>query len=131
MSPERNHKSDEKSKEQQYDLDWIDENRAIFWLSATTAYEELGRGALVVELISESLEQGYPFSYFAEGELEMQEDLKRNLDAYDPGREFILILQKHTGSTIYCGFRPDMGWMADLRTWTHHKTTKMNRSVDK
>ena len=86
------------------------------------AFEEIGRGALLVDLVHESLEHGHPFSYRAEGELEVgDEALKRYLDDYDPGREFIVMLLKPDSRAIYCGRRPDIGWMADLRTRTQYK----------
>ena len=65
---ERQQPSHQSPSEKRHDLDWITENRDIFWLSATTAFEEIGRGALLVDLIHEPLEHGHPFSYYAEGD---------------------------------------------------------------
>ena len=122
MMIERRQSPPQSPAERDHDLDWIAENRDVFWLSATTAFEEIGRGALLVDLIHEPLEQGHPFSYHAEGELEIEdEDLKHYLDDYDPGREFIVVLLKPDSRAIYCGRRPDIGWMADLRTRTQYK----------
>ena len=91
----------------QSDLAWIDQNRDIFWLSATTAFEEVGRGVILVDLHKEPLDQGQPFSYHAEGELEIQDEkLKGYLDGSDPGREFIVVLQKTEGRAVYRGPLP-------------------------
>jgi hypothetical protein len=106
----------------QSDLAWINENLDIFWLSATTAFEEVGRGVLLVDLRQEPLDQGQPFSYLAEGELELQDEkLKGYLDEYDPGREFIVVLQKPNSRSIYLGRQPEIGWMADLQTRTRYE----------
>ena len=111
----------------QTDLAWIDQNRDIFWLSATTAFEEVGRGVLLVDLRQEPLDHGQPFSFHAEGELEMQyKELKDTLDNYDPGREFIVVLQKPSANAIYRGRRPDIGWMTDLQTRTPYESEDSN-----
>ncbi len=123
MTKERRQSLNQSPSERRHDLAWIAENRDVFWLSAPTAFEEIGRGALLVDLINEPLERGHPFSYHAEGELEVEdEDLKRYLNDYDPGREFIVVLLKPDSRAIYCGRRPDIGWMADLRTRTQFKS---------
>jgi hypothetical protein len=76
----------------QSDLAWINQNRDIFWLNATTAFEEVGCGALLVDLRPEPPDHGQLFSYHAEGELEIQDEkLKGYLDGSDPGREFIVV----------------------------------------
>ncbi len=94
------------------ELAWIEENRDIFWLSATVAFEQIGRGVLMVDLISEPQEQGRPFSYYAEGELELQdEELQRFLYDYDPDREFIVVLLKPGGRVgVYRDWQPPIGW---------------------
>lgn len=122
MTTERHSTTNQSPTERQQDLEWIGQNRDIFWLSATTAFEEVGRGVLMVDLRQEPLDPGQPFSYHAEGELELQDDkLKGYLDDYDPGREFIVVLQKPSGYAVYRGRRPDIGWMTDLRTRTPYK----------
>jgi hypothetical protein len=121
MTTERHPAANQSPSEKQQDLEWIDQNRDIFWLSSTTAYEEIGRGVLLVDLCHVSQGIGQPFSYYAEGELEIdEEELKRHLDDYDPSREFIVVLQKPTSSSIYRGYRPGIGWMADLSTRTQY-----------
>jgi hypothetical protein len=106
----------------QTDLAWIDQNRDIFWLSAATSFEEVGHGALLVDLRPEPPDHDQPFSYQAEGELELQDDkLEGYLDDYDPGREFIVVLQKSDGHAVYRGCRPYIGWMADLQTRTRYE----------
>ncbi len=122
--------SNQSPAEREQDLGWVDENRDIFWLSATTAFEEIGRGALLVDLIHEPLEHGHPFSYYAEGELEIEDEkLKRHLDDYDPGREFIVVLLKPDSRAAYLGRRPDIGWMADLHTRTQYRPFTPNQET--
>ena len=122
MPHERPSLEDQTMAERQRDLEWIEENRCLFWLVAITAFEEIGYGALMVDLISEPPGQGHPFSYYEEGEIELQDqDLQRYLQEYDPSREFIVVLLKPGGRTgVYCGSRPPIGWMADLETKTRY-----------
>jgi hypothetical protein len=122
MTEKREYLSGQPEQERRPDLEWIEENRILFWLVASTAFEEIGFGALVVDLVSEPLGQGHPFSYYAEGELESQDhNLRRYLQEYNPSYEFIIVLLKSGGrSEIYCGTRPPIGWMADLERRTRH-----------
>ena len=117
MKSERTNGRDE---ERQRDRDWIAANRELFWLAATVAYEELGRGAIVVDLAAEPSDEGLTFSYFTEGELELEdEDLHNLLNDYDPDREFVIILQKDEGrAAAYYGYRPLPGWHAEMKIQT-------------
>ena len=130
MTKERQQSPHSSPAERRHDLDWINQNRDIFWLSATMAFEEIGRGALLVDLIHEPLDHGHPFSYYAEGELEIgDKDLKRYLYDYDPGREFIAVLLKPDSRAIYLGRRPDIGWMEDLHTRTQYGPLAPNQET--
>ncbi|MGB3715869.1 MAG: hypothetical protein WA996_15690 [Candidatus Promineifilaceae bacterium] len=50
--------TDLENPERQKDLAWIAENQALFWLAGAVANEEICRSALLVDFISEPLEQG-------------------------------------------------------------------------
>ena len=121
MKPE-NQLADPESPEAEKELAWIAENQTLFWLVATVAYEEIGRGALMVDLIHEPLGHGQPFSYYAEGELELEDkNIHRLLSVYDPGREFVVALLKTDDRvSAYHGRRPDIDWMSDLTTFTRY-----------
>ncbi len=63
MRPE-NHNPNPGNPEAKQDLAWIRENQALFWLVAAVGYEEIGRGALMVDLVHQPLGHGHPFSYY-------------------------------------------------------------------
>ena len=122
MTQERHPQPDRSEQERRRDLAWIRENQTLFWLVASTACEEIGYGALMVDLIHKPLERGHPFSYYAEEELEVQDQqLQQHLQDYDPGREFIVVLLKPSGRTdVYRCARSATGWMGDLETQTRY-----------
>ena len=78
------------------DLAWIVENLHIFWPVARSAFDEFGRGAMVVDTTSRPTEQGHPFGYFPQEQIETYggEDEIRMVAAYDPEREMVTILLK-------------------------------------
>ena len=80
MTHEHRQAAEQVRPEKERDLTWIAENQDIFWLSATVAYEILGRGALVVDLSSEPMGNGHRFSYSTEGELELQDEDLRHFE---------------------------------------------------
>jgi hypothetical protein len=122
MTAEIDQSPDQADRESRREGAWIEENRALFWLAATTAYEEYGPGALLVDLINEPVHGGHPFSYYTEGELELEdEELARHLDEYDPAHEFILVLLKPgTEISVHLGRGPDLGWETELTTLTRY-----------
>jgi hypothetical protein len=107
------------TQERQKDLDWIEENRDIFWLVATVACELTERGAIVVEL-QEKSRTGYNFSYLTRGEIEIQDEkLDRLIREYDPHREFVVVLFRPEGQTsMYLEKMPQTGWWVDMRSKT-------------
>jgi hypothetical protein len=121
--PERRRLQETELREQGADLALIEENRTLFWLSATVSFEEQGYGALMVDLVSEPLGQGHPFSYYTEGEIELKDpELQRHLRDYDPDWEFIVVLLKRDGlASVYCESRPPIGWETELRTLTPYQ----------
>ncbi|HUS84069.1 MAG TPA: hypothetical protein VMX56_02910, partial [Anaerolineales bacterium] len=79
-------------QERRRDLEWINENVAIFWAAATASFEVSGRGAIVVDTTTQpSPDAGHPFGYLSQNQLEQDgdEDTKRMLSQYDPSRELV------------------------------------------
>ena len=85
-------------RERQHDLAWLAENMAVFHLAATSALEELGRGAIVVDTTSQPVPgTGHPFGYVGQEEIERSgdEDTKRLVREYDPtSQELVVMLLK-------------------------------------
>jgi hypothetical protein len=106
------------SQEHRRDLDWIEENRAIFWLVATVACEQTGPGAIVVDLSKPSNDGGYLFRYMTQGEIELKDNhLDRQLREYNPHREFVVVLLKTNDQIrIHLGDAPLIGWWDSMTT---------------
>ena len=123
MSPESLNSPEEISSESQKDLDWINNNREILWLTATVAFEEIGYGFIAVDLRGQENETSNRFGYHSEDELDAkEEELQKLLQEYDPDREFIAVLWKDGGrSDIYLGSRPIIGWHTDMRSQTQYQ----------
>lgn len=83
-------------RERAGDLEWIGENLHVFWPVAQQAYEELGRGAIVVDITSRPTGEGHPFGYFPQEAIEEQgdEDAIRMVVEYDPTWEMVTVLLK-------------------------------------
>ena len=106
------------SQEHRRDLDWIEENSAVFWSTATVACEQIGPGAIVVDLSKPSKSGGYQFRYITQGEIELRdEDLDSLLREYNPHREFVVVLLKSNDKyRIHLGDAPPMGWWDSMTT---------------
>jgi hypothetical protein len=88
--------------EREADLDWIWENLAVFWTAAINAFEDVGRGAVVVDTTTQPIpDAGNPFTYYSQEQIEEKsnEDTKRIVAEYDPMRELILVLLKSGNRT--------------------------------
>lgn len=97
MTPETENIPEWARRERQADLDWIDENLAVFWTAATLEFEDAGRGAIVVDTTIQPLpDAGNPFGYFSQEQVEelANEDTKRMVKEYDPTHDFVLVLLK-------------------------------------
>jgi len=94
-------------RERPYDLAWIGENLHVFWPAAQRGYEELGRGALVVDtatLVVHEAGEGYPFIYLPQEKVEetSDADAQRMVREYDPEGEFVSVLLKtHDRVSVY------------------------------
>ncbi|MFC1923653.1 hypothetical protein ACFLY4_10240, partial [Chloroflexota bacterium] len=100
------------SQEHRRDSDWIEENSAVFWSTATVACEQIGPGAIVVDLSKTSKSGGYQFRYTTQGEIELRDEgLDRLLREYNPHREYVVVLLKSNDQyRIHLGDAPPMGW---------------------
>jgi hypothetical protein len=84
-------------RERQADFGWIRENLAVFWTTATAAFEDAGRGAMIIDTMCQPVPgAGHPFVYFSQEQVEEQgnEDTRRMVAEYDPTREFVVVLLK-------------------------------------
>ena len=97
MTPENNSIPDWAQQERQRDLDWINENLEIFWMASSLAFEDVGRGAIVVDATSQPITDASRFfGYFLRDQIEEMgnEDTKRMVAEYDPTHELVLVLLK-------------------------------------
>jgi hypothetical protein len=105
MTPEDRNIPDWAQRERQADFGWIQENLDVFWTVATTALEDAGRGAIVVDTTLEPVPgAGKPFAYFSQDQVEERgdEDTQRMVAKYDPAQEFVVVLLKsHNHSSTY------------------------------
>lgn len=97
MTPENPNISDWAQRERQADFGWIQENLDMFWTVATTALENAGRGAIIVDATLEPVPgAGNPFAYFSQDQIEERgdEDTQRMVAEYNPTQEFVVVLLK-------------------------------------
>jgi hypothetical protein len=105
-------------REHRKDLEWVEENRSLFWLVATVAWEQTGPGAIIVDLSKSSNDGGYLFRYMTQGEIELRDNhLDRLLREYNPHREFVVVLLKTNDQIrIHLGNAPLIGWWDSMTT---------------
>lgn len=86
-------------RERGADLAWIQENLHVLWPVARRAYDEAGRGAVVVDTTSRPTGAGHPFGYFSRETIEEygNRDTLRMVLAYDPTWEMVTVLLKVRG----------------------------------
>src|SRR5579859_5299695 len=103
MSPEPQHRFPSwAERERRGDMQWIGENLYVLWPAAIAAFETLGRGAVVVNTISQPLPaKGNPFAYLSHAELEKlrDKDVIRMVMQYDPKSELVIVLLKSAERT--------------------------------
>jgi len=97
MTPENPNIPDWAQRERLADLAWIGENLDVFWRTATAAFEDVGRGAIVVDTtVQPTSGAGNPFAYVSQEQVEEHgdEDTRRMVSGYDPTNELVLVLLK-------------------------------------
>jgi len=106
------------SQENKMDMDWIEENSAVFWITATVACEQIGPGAIFVDLSKHIKSGEHQYRYIAQGEIEIKDEyLDKLLREYNPHREFVVVLKKSNNKhRIYLGDAPQMGWWDSMTT---------------
>jgi hypothetical protein len=108
MTAEHNSVPDWAERDRQGDLGWIRENADIFHLAAKLAFQDTGRGAIVVDTTVQPIPGGgHPFGYFDQETVKeaLDEDTRRMVREYDPEQEVILVLLKQEGRTSTYRFR--------------------------
>jgi hypothetical protein len=93
MTPEK-HTTQFVETQRELELDWIGQNSELFTAKARGYFGLVGRGALVVDVVSGSLDEGALFSYFTRESMEhiADEAINDMVDGYDPEAEFVVVL---------------------------------------
>ena len=88
-------------RERWNDLAWIAANLPNFWSAAILAYQDLGRGAIVVETNFRVPQGGHPIAYLTEDQIARYEDegINRLVKGYTPEEELVVILLKEQQRT--------------------------------
>lgn len=102
-------------EDRSYDRSWIAPQRDLFSLLARDGFQQIGRGAVMVNLgeliLRKFAEEGHPFNYHDVSSelLEYREfdnetarsHLLRLVEEYNPESEFVLMLVKHQRCSIH------------------------------
>ena len=89
-------------REREADLKWIGDNLDLFCEVSTVAYEEVGRGVIIVDTTRQPINStGNPCGYFPQGQVEDfgDDDINRITSEYDPEREIVVVLLKSEDRT--------------------------------
>lgn len=108
MAPENNKIPNWARHERERDFEWIGENLNDFWPLAKNAFEEIGRGVIIVDTTSQLKGDGNPYGYISKTDIEEfdDEDTKRMVQEYDPEIEFVILLFKSDDRTSTYRVRP-------------------------
>jgi hypothetical protein len=81
------------------DMAWLNENLPVLWPLAQTAYEEVGRGAIVADLTVELESGGHPFAYCTQEVIAAIGNLDAGpiVEQYEPDWQLVAILFKRGG----------------------------------
>ena len=109
MTPEKNNLPAWAERERWSDLAWIAANLPNFWSAAILAYQDLGRGAIVVETNFRVPQGGHPIAYLTEDQIARyeDEDINRLVKGYTPEEELVVILLKERQRTSAYRLRAD------------------------
>ena len=87
-------------RERSGDMSWIQEILHVLAPAAREQYQQLGRGAVVIDMtVQPHPSTGYPIWYLPTQQLKSldESDVKRMVGAYDPEHEMVLVLLKPWG----------------------------------
>ena len=120
MTPEAENIPDWAWQERQANHSWIVEDLDVFWLFAAHAFEDTGRGAIVVDTRVEPIPgAGHPVGYFSQERVEdnvltatKDERIKRMVAEYQPTAEYVLVLLRpgDNASAFRIGIIPPEPW---------------------
>ena len=81
---------------QRVDLHWIEENYYVFQSAVRNVFDEIGRGAVAVDVTMPPVDGGHPFAYWPQSYLEEHADDETNrlVREYLPREELVVILLK-------------------------------------
>ena len=101
MTVERNNLPAWAERERWNDLAWIATHLPAFYSAAMLAYQDLGRGAIVVETNFRLPQGGHPAAYLTEEQIAHyeDEDITRMVTDYTPEEELVVILLKERQRT--------------------------------
>lgn len=106
MSLNRTEIPDWAAREREADIEWIRGNLHVFWPAAELAFEQFGRGALIVNtntVVQNSEQQGSPIFYLPAEQIRAYEWLPaiQMVREYDPRWEFVAVLLKRQRESAY------------------------------
>ena len=120
MTPENRDIPDSTQREHREDSGWIVEDLDIFWLFASRAFEDTGRGAIVVDTRAQPIPgAGHPVGYFSQERIEhnvltatKDERIRRMVAEYHPTQEYVLVLLRpgDVASAFRVGIIPPEPW---------------------
>ena len=120
MTPENTEIPDWASRDSNEDSVWIMENLDVFWLFASHAFAETGRGAIVVDTAVQPIPgAGHPVGYFSQQRIEdnaltatKDERIRRMVAEYHPTQEYVLVLLRpgDVASAFRVGIIPPEPW---------------------
>lgn len=86
---------DGKNADDAHERQWLEKNLPIFWSVATSGFRDEGRGAVIVDVLTETA-CGNPFSYVPQATLNPDEhnSIADLIQTYDPNHEFVIVLLK-------------------------------------
>ena len=101
MTVEHNNLPAWAERERWNDLAWIATHLPTFWSAVLLAYQELGRGAIVIETNFHTPQGGHPSAYLTEEQIARYEDeeINRLITGYTPEEELVVILLKEQRRT--------------------------------
>ena len=101
MTPEKTNLPAWAERERWNDLAWISTKLPNFSSAAILAYQELGRGAIVIETNFRVRDGGHPAAYLTEEQIAGYDDeaINRLITGYTPEEELVVILLKEQQRT--------------------------------